>query len=54
MVLRVSEHLPGPSGGDFDAGGEDFDADDMEDEVDADASVISGDENADTETDENA
>ena len=42
---------PGPTGGDFDTSGEDFD--DLEDE-DAEGSVISGDENAEPETDEDA
>jgi hypothetical protein len=41
---------PGPSGGDFDDS--DFDADDLDDEI-TDDSVISGDENAEPETDEN-
>lgn len=40
---------PGPAGGDFDMGGEDFD--DLEDETE-EGSVISGDENTEAETDD--
>jgi hypothetical protein len=40
---------PGPAGGDFDMNDGDFD--DLEGDADADASVISGEENAETDED---